>query len=478
MLIPRIYFLNEDEQLLIEGLGNRRIVNGPGSVVTPPFTRTEKFRACVVDATQYLRVMDRLSGDITIVKGPTLFFREAHEEILEKCSAVILRQNQFIRILDRETGRMRVEKGDQIVFLDAHEEVVQGPCDGINVDEHQAVLVRNVKTGELSLETSKQVFFPQDFQEIVEVREKTILADHETVVVMGPEGKFTYFSGSGKQRSFFLDPYSSLVKFRWSAGLTKEQRSLQLTHIDTRPKFMWYQFGARTRDNVELVLNITFFWQILDVHGMVEKTDDAPGDICSHARSRIIQCVSKLSFEEFLQDFNNTVQAAVLDSGDKFYSERGCSIHSVEVRSIECQDEAIQKVLEEIIKETTNRVNLLQKQKTENEIRVESLRGELETEKGRGELIAVRESNLMGEAVAEGRARAENIRTFIDGLGKELSMEQKLTVFRMLKTGENIENLSSGNAQLFLTPDDCDLRIQTSASEPVAGKRELRRKKE
>jgi hypothetical protein len=83
----------------------------------------------------------------------------------------------------------------------------------------------------------------------------------------------------------------------------------------------WFDFEARTKDNVELKLGLTFFWRILDVQTMLAVTgtmlhfhfyiidqiefilfivlkfvcsDDSSGDVCSHARSLIIQAVSQV----------------------------------------------------------------------------------------------------------------------------------------------------------------------------------------
>ena len=143
-----------------------------------------------------------------------------------------------------------------------------------------------------------------------------------------------FFSRLWRRSGVLTD--TELVELRWSTGLRKDQRTLKTTHIDGRPRFMWYEFEARTQDNVELVLGITFFWQIVDVEAMVRTTDDAPGDVCSHARSAITQSASQLTLEQFLSACNDIVREAVLETGDAFHAERGVRLHAVEVRSISC----------------------------------------------------------------------------------------------------------------------------------------------
>jgi regulator of protease activity HflC (stomatin/prohibitin superfamily) len=138
-----------------------------------------------------------------------------------------------------------------------------------------------------------------------------------------------------------------------------------------------------TKDNVELILGVTFFWQILDIDKMIRTTDDAPGDICSHARSMIIQAVSKATLETFLDSFNDIVKESINDTADCFYSQRGARIHSIEVRSVTCKEERTQGILQEIIQETTNRLNRLQKQQSENEVRLNEVRGNFDIERRR-----------------------------------------------------------------------------------------------
>jgi hypothetical protein len=224
---------------------------------------------------------------------------------------------------------------------------------------------------------------------------------------------------------------------------------------------MWYEFDVRTRDNVELVLGVTFFWQISHVEKMVVTTDDVPGDICSHARSEIIQSVSKVTLETFLNQFNSIIRDAVTEREDSFYVNRGVDIHSVEVRSITCKEAGTQMILQEIIQETTNRLNRLQKQESENEVSLKQISGQIQNEEMRGKLIEIQSINEQSEAEMDGQAEALRVKAFLDGLGENLNSQEKLLIFNTLKKHEALTDLSKGSAQLFFTPEDVDLRIQT-----------------
>jgi hypothetical protein len=83
-----------------------------------------------------------------------------------------------------------------------------------------------------------------------------------------------------------------VVVSRVAMDTTPPPTHKMVSRFDLRPSFMNYEFIARTTDNVELAISITFFWRIIDVEAMILKTADTPGDICTHARSIIIQAVA------------------------------------------------------------------------------------------------------------------------------------------------------------------------------------------
>merc|ERR1719181_2352322 len=108
-------------------------------------------------------------------------------------------------------------------------------------------------------------------------------------------------------------------------------------------------------------------------------TGDPKGDVWRHARSALIQAVGGVTLETFMSGFNELVSAAArLDLS--FFDERGVMLHSLEVISYSCKDEAQARVLQEIIQETTNRINALQKKRSENEVAAEKLKADLALE--------------------------------------------------------------------------------------------------
>jgi len=453
---------NEYLRILDKSTGAIRVERGEQSVALGP---TEAIIQPVssginVDENHTVLVRDLVTGQLQVIADKQVFTPSANQEVVETRKRIPLKKNQYLRLIDTQTGVIRVERGEQSVVRGAAEEILDNVQDGINIDEHHAVLVRDTAAGQLNLINAPQVFMPAPNQEIVAVRERILLEDHETVVIKNRNGEYELKRGADYERSFFLDPYSELIEFHWSAGLHKDKRSLAVTHLDSRPKFMWYEFECRTQDNVELIIGITFFWQLVDVGSMIKTTDDAPGDLCSHARSAMMQAVSQTSLEKFLAAFNTIVRRAVLDSEALFYEERGIRIHAVEVRHVACKDAATQKILQDIIQETTNRLNRLQKQESENEVKVKQVRGEIDAEGMRGQLLEMKHEHARRQALADGEAEALKVKAFFDGLGPGLAAADQIALFNTLRKQDVLESLSAGSAQLYFTPADVDLSIE------------------
>ena len=54
---------------------------------------------------------------------------------------------------------------------------------------------------------------------------------------------------------------------------------------------MDYEFLVRTADNVEIILDVSIFWQITDLYKLVLVTQDPPEDIC-----KLYYCLFRSSF--------------------------------------------------------------------------------------------------------------------------------------------------------------------------------------
>lgn len=506
----RLRFIGKDEQLFVETLTDLEVKNGPQIYLAPIMIRRMwKKKAISLSTLDYCVIKNSLSGVSRVEQGPQLVFLKPYDEMdggkkavislkkteyvrflnkatgklrviygekggvvpepnevfldgTGKKSAIDLKVFEYCKIEDKRTGTVRVEKGEKLVFLSEFEEIVGSQKQkAVEVDEETAVLVRNKRSGQQTLVQEKQLFFPAADEEILKVQKLIKLADYEACIVRGKDGKDVFYFGSNDaQRSFFLPPYSQLVQLVWSRGRRREKRDLVIEKIDLRPMYMSFEFNCRTADNVELVLEGSFFWEVVDLQAMVKFTNDTTGDICNHARSKFIERVSKVTLQTFMSDFNN-IAAQVLGGNDTFYKQRGCTIHSLEVTGYHCAEKKTADILGQIIQETTNRMNRLQKQESENEVQLFRIKGDIDEERAMGELLEIQTENHNAKAAMEGLGEAEKVKSFLNGLKEDLpNVKDRLQAWNVLRKRDALAEVSKGNAKLFFTPADANISIE------------------
>jgi len=368
--------------------------------------------------------------------------------------------------------------GPDQVFLGPHDRALgDGKQKAVEVDETHAVLVRDKRSGEVRLVTEKQLFFPGPSEEVEEVRQLITLAEHEAMIVKDKAGVFRFHFGNQTERgesSFFLPPNAEIVKLCWSRGRRREKRDLYIDRFDCRAQYMSFEFNCRTKDNVELVLEGTFFWEVVDLPLMVRTTGDTSGDICNHARSQFIKHVARVTLKEFMDDLS-VISTRVYEEDLGFYESRGVKVHSLEVTSYHCAEAATAKVLQQIIQETTNRMNKLSQQESENEINLFKMQGQIEQEKIKGELLGIQHEHKTKEAEVEGVAESERIKAFVKGLAEEVpSLEDRTSMWQTLRKTEALAVVAKGGASIYFTPSDVNLSIESSAKASTGADRAVR----
>ena len=448
-----LQFLKPDEQLVLEGPSSISVVNGPATAFFAPIVNhARKRKALQLEEQQYAKVKDTLTGVITTVAGPTMHFLGPYDEHVGTHNKLVLLNHQYARLVDSSSGDVRIEKGEQTIVPTAYEHVEE-MADAVYVDDETAVLVLSKETGQQRLVTDKGLFFPGKHDKIEEVRKLVRVEPHEVAIARDNAGKYHFYSGSGKDEhadaksdheatgtTFFLRPHEELVTMMWSSGTSQDDLEKNVVRnakavafkvpvqkIDMRPQYAFFEYSVRTSDNVELVLEGTIFWQVNDVARMIKRTGDPKGDVWYHARSALIQAVSSITLETFMESFNEIVQrAAATDKA--FYDERGVVVHNLEVVRYEPKDAETGRTLQAIIQETTNHINRMQKTKSENEVERERMAALIDIEKQRAGLIKEKTANEKLEASvageAEGTRLAQSTLAFMEQLEKSVGDEE------------------------------------------------------
>merc|ERR1719458_2453140 len=67
---------------------------------------------------EYLFVEDQLTGNISVVRGPCVWFPGPHEQPSNKKTAIALEEDEYVLLQDAATGQRWVHKGKALVFLE------------------------------------------------------------------------------------------------------------------------------------------------------------------------------------------------------------------------------------------------------------------------------------------------------------------------------------------------------------------------
>lgn len=455
--------------------------NGGGIYIPRPYEDIVEVRkATVLAPRQYAVIKSHLDGGVRHVGGPRLFQVGAYEELVEVKDKFILRKDEYIRLRNKKDGSERVVRGPQTFIPEPSEQTLEGKQRATFLDLDTSALVLNRATGQQHLVTERGVFVPSPYEQVLEKRPLIRVLPHEAMVVRSDQGHVSIIEGGGTDsNSFFLKPYWKVLEMTWSSfsenlsdlyTLMQTVSKVAVTRIDMRSQKMFFRYTVFTSDNVKLVLDGAIFWHISSVGKMVNTTSDPSGDVWHHARSALIQAVSKATLANFMLSLTSiTAEAFETQAQDGFYTDRGVEVESIEISRFEVADPKTGQILHDIIKESTTRINRLQKQASSDEVRTSRLGMDIQLERKRTELVICRATNerLKAEMAGdmEGLRRLGFAQEFIGGLNTSVpSLEDRLDLYKqhIRLESKNImtRDLAAGGKRFFLTPKDLDLSLK------------------
>lgn len=480
-VLASIRTLGPDEQMLVYYLDGKATVDGPCTKVFNPFRDKEKRKAVRIGTLEYIRIKDTLNGGVRMVEGPAKVFLGPYEEIDGVKEKLVIKKDQYVRLIDKLSGIERVVRGADSLMPSPFEESAEGVQQAAFINLDTAAVILNKGDGSKYLRTEAGPFFPQPYEVVAEMRTLVRVLPSETMVVRNAFGRYVIYSGSdngGNGTSFFLEPFQAIVEMEWSTfsepreGGTQVISYAPVTRIDMRARKVFYQYDVRTNDNVALRIEGQIFWKITNVTKMLTMTADPVGDVWYKARNALISAVSKVSLETFMMSFNTLITNAFqAQASDGFYADRGVEVFSMEVTKYDCTDEETAATLQMIIEETTNRINRLQAQRSDNDVRAAKLTSDINLEIDRTVLIETQAMNARLQASRDGQAEglqyAMAATTFLDGLNISVpDLSQRVALYKMHKSLENqnkrTQRLASAKATLFLTPEDMNLALSTN----------------
>merc|ERR1712100_801626 len=186
----------------------------------------------------------------------------------------------------------------------------------------------------------------------------------------------------------------------------------------------------------------------------------------SEAKERAEAVVEAAKFRMLEAEKTSTaMKARATAVADTFYNERGVDLISVEVLQFKCSNPQTDKTLQEIIKETADRLKKKECQKGENEVALSKLEGEIEQERLNKQLIELKKSHLKTESRIEGEAEYHKVAAFLGGCTGEgadevtVPMDQAVQLYQMLRKLDSVQALADSSSTLYVTPDDVNLTV-------------------
>jgi hypothetical protein len=412
-----------------------RMERGPKTICREVFEEVgEKKNLIVMNNSQYLYVTHKDTGVIDIIEGPSTICPGPHDEFSNIFNVISLTKQEYIYIKDELTGIIRVEKGPAKVILKQYEKTINTVQKAIEINEHNAVIIKNIITGSyelITMDETPRTFIPSHEQEIISIEKKYILEKHEVMIIVDKDGNYNIMRGGDDTCSFFLPPYCKFLTQKWSKDLQKNHQSvIEISKFDMRTQYMDFEFTIRTSDSVEILVDLNFCWQIIDIEKMILRTNDAPQDVCQHAMSQILTATSKKDMEDFMLNFSEIIQNAV-DKNDPFFTERGISVIRIEITNRRCKDDDIEKQFQSLIKEKAEKIRKQKQQEAENSCNITKIEGDIEIEKKQGDLFRVKKSYMHDNAKSDGLADGQKVAGFIESLPDDITPE-KLSLWNKL----------------------------------------------
>jgi regulator of protease activity HflC (stomatin/prohibitin superfamily) len=441
--------------------GEKRIVEGP--VLYTPLNYeqfSQPLNKINLRNNQYCHVKKLETGALVMVEGPKVFALSPFEEASKIYDCLSLNFSQYSLIVNTITGVIRIEKGPAKVLLIPFEEYMKD-IDGntvrnaLTADANNAIHIRDVVTGKEELIIENKIYFPSSPNiKVMGLRPLIKLAPYERMVMMDRESNLIFKSGE-ESPGFFLPPFCKIMSQNW----TSQKGAREVSVFDTRFDESDFNFGVRTNDNVEVFMRVNVYWKIKDFEKMIKATNDPPLDICNQIRSQILNIASKMATKDLMEYSSMDLVTKIHDEDTDFWLIRGMQIIRINITEKRCADPDVDKTYRAVIEQKIIRVKNLEAQRGENDKKIAEIEGNILFESENFKLLEKKMANVQMENETHGRAEGERIHMFFEGLGKALTIEEKMKIFLELQRTERIKMVTTKVDQLYVTPTDVDFQL-------------------
>lgn len=241
----------------------------------------------------------------------------------------------------RRNGRVDIIEGPKRVWA-GRTRFVSMPHHVAHPSQYLVVRFRDGREETMSGPT--ELWEDPRIHQTVEVVESLTLAAKEAVVVYGKtkgeNGEVSttrrIVNGPGM---FVPGPGEWLHRFSWHAskggsrGEEKRPNALRFEKLWLMPDQMYHDVrDVRTADDAVLTIRLMLFFELVDIHRMLDTTHDPIGDFINAATSDVVEFTGKHQFEEFKQQTNQLNQLATYQQLLRRAEQCGYRINNVVYR--------------------------------------------------------------------------------------------------------------------------------------------------
>merc|ERR1712008_145629 len=102
-----------------------------------------------------------------------------------------------------------------------------------------------------------------------------------------------------------------------------------------------------------------------------------------------------------------------------------------------CAEESTSEALQQIIQETTNRMNRLSQQESKNEVTHFEIKGEIDQQKLNADLLDIQYEHSKQASQSQGLAEADRIVSFMEGISQKVpDLDNRISIWQTLRKTE------------------------------------------
>ena len=280
--------------------GDREVRVGPATFSLFPGEKVEKGVLPEFVLTQYEGVLVKAledcdghsAGDKFLVRGPCTFIPQKQVSVIRRVRAVSLSDTDGIYVQDQDTGDVTTVKGPVDYFIKPNEEryrksLTDDELAGVGLQRKNStkgvrVLTRQAANTSFLEDPSNALVLELEDKEVV------LLYDgSESRVERGP-------------KTVFVGPYERPKILTLSGGKPIRSGVLKVGLLRLGPDFIYDQIKVRTKDNAQIVVDVTYKWRFLADRDLKDafSIDDFVGYAAETLSSDIRSLVAKRNFED------------------------------------------------------------------------------------------------------------------------------------------------------------------------------------